>query len=170
MAGKTMKDLLLEELRDVYHAEKQIVKVMPRIARKVNADSLRQAIESHVEETKGQIARLEAIFDEMDTRARGKHCDAMEGLLDEAQEILDQGLAPEVADAAIIAAAQKVEHYEIAAYGTLHAYATGCGLTKVASLLEETLNEEKATDEKLNTLALSDINKKAFAVEGQKAA
>lgn len=170
MPAKTMQDLLIEELRDIYHAEKQIAKAMPKLAKAAHSEKLRQAFELHLEQTKGQIERLEQIFDELDTRTRGKHCDAMEGLISEAREILEMGLAPEVQDAALIAAAQKVEHYEIASYGTLHAYATACGLTKVAQLLEETLNEEKDTDQKLNQLAIADVNKKAIQATGRKAA
>ncbi|MBK3733491.1 DUF892 family protein [Azospirillum brasilense] len=170
MAAKTMQDLLIEELRDIYHAEKQLTKALPKLAKAAHSEKLRAAFESHLEETRGQIERLEQVFDELDTRTRGKHCDAMEGLISEAREIMEMGLAPEVQDAALIAAAQKVEHYEIASYGTVHAYATACGLTKVADLLEQTLNEEKETDKKLNVLAINDVNKKAIQASGQKAA
>ncbi len=170
MAAKTMQDLLIEDLRDIYHAEKQIAKALPKMAKAAKSDQLRQAFETHLEQTNGQIERLQKIFEELDTRARGKHCDAMEGLISEAQEILEMGLAPEVQDAALIAAAQKVEHYEIASYGTLHAYATACGLDRVAELLNETLQEEKDTDMLLNKLAIGDVNKKALAAGGKKAA
>lgn len=169
MPAKTMQDLLIEELRDIYHAEKQILKALPKLAKSVNSDTLRQAFEEHAEQTKGQIERLEQCFEELDTRTRGKPCEAMQGLLEEAKEILELGLAPEVQDAALIAAAQKVEHYEIASYGTLHAYAQACGLDRVAQLLEETLNEEKETDKRLNKLAITDVNRKAIQA-GQKAA
>jgi Uncharacterized protein conserved in bacteria len=170
MAAKTMQDLLIDELRDVYHAEKQITKSLPKLAKSVSSETLRQAMQHHLEETKGQIERLDKIFEHLDTRSRGKRCEAMEGLLDEAQQILEMGLAPEVLDAALIAAAQKVEHYEIASYGTLHAYAVACGLTEVAQLLDETLAEEKAADKKLNDLAVNDVNRKAIQASGQKAA
>ncbi|BAI71642.1 hypothetical protein AZL_010040 [Azospirillum sp. B510] len=170
MATKTMQDLLIESLRDIYHAEKQIAKSLPKLAKAASSDQLRQAFETHLEQTNGQIDRLQQVFEELDTRPRGKHCDAMEGLISEAQEILDMGLAPEVQDAALIAAAQKVEHYEIASYGALHAYATACGLDKVAQLLDETLQEEKDTDMLLNKLAVGDVNKKAMAAGGRKAA
>lgn len=170
MAAKTMQDLLIEDLRDIYHAEKQIAKALPKMARAASSDQLRKAFETHLEQTNGQIERLQQVFEEMDTRPRGKHCDAMEGLISEAQEILEMGLAPEVQDAALIAAAQKVEHYEIASYGTFHAYATACGLDKVAKLLDETLQEEKDTDSLLNKLAIGDVNKKAIAASGKKAA
>ncbi|WP_391347728.1 ferritin-like domain-containing protein [Azospirillum sp. A23] len=170
MAAKTMQDLLIEDLRDIYHAEKQIAKALPKMAKAASSDQLRQAFETHLEQTHGQIERLQQVFEELDSRPRGKHCDAMEGLISEAQEILEMGLAPEVQDAALIAAAQKVEHYEIASYGTLHAFATACGLDKVAQLLDETLQEEKDTDTLLNKLAISDVNKKAMAASGKKAA
>ncbi|CAO3443808.1 MULTISPECIES: ferritin-like domain-containing protein [unclassified Azospirillum] len=170
MAAKTMQDLLIEDLRDIYHAEKQITKALPKMIKAAHSDQLRQAFETHLEQTNGQIERLQQVFEELDTRPRGKHCDAMEGLISEAQEILEMGLAPEVQDAALIAAAQKVEHYEIASYGTLHAYATACGLDKVAQLLDETLQEEKDTDSLLNKLAIGDVNKKAIAASGKKAA
>lgn len=170
MAAKTMQDLLIEDLRDIYHAEKQIAKALPKMARAASSDQLRKAFETHLEQTNGQIERLQQVFEELDTRPRGKHCDAMEGLISEAQEILEMGLAPEVQDAALLAAAQKVEHYEIASYGTLHAYATACGLDKVAKLLDETLQEEKDTDTLLNKLAIGDVNKKAIAAGGRKAA
>ena len=170
MAAKTMQDLLIEDLRDIYHAEKQITKALPKMIKAAHSDQLRQAFETHLEQTNGQIERLQQVFEELDTRPRGKHCDAMEGLISEAQEILEMGLAPEVQDAALIAAAQKVEHYEIASYGTLHAYATACGLDKVAQLLDETLQEEKDTDSLLNKLAVGDVNKKAIAASGKKAA
>ncbi len=170
MAAKTMQDLLIEDLRDIYHAEKQITKALPKMIKAAHSEQLRQAFETHLEQTNGQIERLQQVFEELDTRPRGKHCDAMEGLISEAQEILEMGLAPEVQDAALIAAAQKVEHYEIASYGTLHAYATACGLDKVAQLLDETLQEEKDTDSLLNKLAIGDVNKKAIAASSKKAA
>ena len=170
MAAKTMQDLLIEDLRDIYHAEKQIAKALPKMARAASSDQLRKAFETHLEQTNGQIERLQQVFEEMDTRPRGKHCDAMEGLISEAQEILEMGLAPEVQDAALIAAAQKVEHYEIASYGTLHAYATACGLDKVAQLLDETLQEEKDTDLLLTDIAESQINFDAEEGEEEAAA
>ncbi|HSK38947.1 MAG TPA: ferritin-like domain-containing protein [Arenibaculum sp.] len=162
MAKKTMKDLLIEELRDIYNAEKQIMKAMPRVARAVSSEKLKQAIEQHREETEGQIERLNQVFEKLDTRARGKLCHAMEGLVEEGRDLLDQDLPPEVLDAALIAALQKIEHYEIASYGTVHAYAEALGENEVASLLGETLKEERATDEKLNKLAIDEVNKKAL--------
>ncbi len=169
MAAKTMQDLLIEDLRDIYHAEKQITKALPKLMKATRSDPLRQAFQHHLDQTHGQIERLEQIFEQLDSVKRAKRCDAMEGLISEAHDILDIGLAPEVQDAALVAAVQKIDHYQIASYGTLHAYATACGLTKVAQLLEETLTEEKDADQALNQLALGDINKKAAAA-GRKAA
>ena len=162
MAAKNMQDLLIEELRDIYHAEKQLTRALPKMARAASNEQLKQAFTRHLEETQGQIERLEQVFEKLDTRTRGKHCHAMEGLIEEAKEIMEMGLAPELQDVALIAAAQKVEHYEIAGYGTLHALAQVAGLDEVAQLLEQTLNEEKKTDELLNKIATSDVNKKAI--------
>ena len=161
MATKTMQDLLIEDLRDIYHAEKQIMKALPKLAKAAHSEQLRQAFELHLEQTRGQVERLEQVFEELDTRSRGKHCEAMEGLINEAREILEMGLAPEVQDAALIAAAQKVEHYEIASYGTLCTFAKQLGETEALKLLKETLAEEKATDEKLSMLALQQTNAEA---------
>lgn len=163
MASKTtMKDLLLMELRDIYDAEKQALRGMTKVSRKVTNEKLKEAISKHKDQTEGQIERLKQVFELLDQRPRGKHCDAMEGLISEAQEILDEGLEPEVLDAALIAALQKIEHYEIASYGTVHAYAEAMGNKEVAKLLEETLKEEKETDELLNKIAVGEVNKKAM--------
>ena len=162
MPVKTTDDLLLEELRDIYHAEKQLVKALPKMAKKAKSDKLRQAFEHHLEETNGQIERLEQVFDHLDKPARGKRCEAMQGLIEEAQEMMEEIKTPEVLDVALIAGAQKVEHYEIASYGTVHALAEAMGHQEVAQLLAQTLQEEKETDRKLNELAISDINKKAM--------
>ena len=162
MAIKTMRDLLIDELRDIYHAEKQLTRALPKLARAASNEQLKEAFTQHLEETRGQIERLEQVFELLDTRTRGKPCHAMEGLIEEAKEIMEMGLAPELQDVALIAAAQKVEHYEIAGYGTLHALAQSAGLNEVAQLLEQTLNEEKKTDQLLNDLAINDVNKKAM--------
>jgi ferritin-like metal-binding protein YciE len=163
MAAKTgMKELLIEELRDIYNAEKQLTKALPKMARAAKNEALKTAFQDHLQETQGQIERLEQVFEKLDTRARGKLCHAMEGLVEEAKDIMEEGLSPELLDAALIAAAQKVEHYEIASYGTVYAYAQALGEREVADLLKQTLEEEKATDEKLNKLAIGDVNKKAM--------
>jgi ferritin-like metal-binding protein YciE len=162
MAVKTMKDLLIDELRDIYHAEKQLTRALPKLARAASNEQLKEAFTQHLEETRGQIERLEQVFELLDTRTRGKPCHAMEGLIEEAKEIMEMGLGPELLDVALIAAAQKVEHYEIAGYGTLVALAQASGFNEAAQLLQETLDEEKKTDQLLNKLAISDVNKKAM--------
>jgi ferritin-like metal-binding protein YciE len=162
MAAKNMQDLLIEELRDIYHAEKQLTRALPKMARAASNEQLKQAFTQHLEETQGQIERLEQVFEKLDTRTRGKHCHAMEGLIEEAKEIMEMGLTPELLDVALIAAAQKVEHYEIAGYGTLVALAQASGFSEAAQLLQETLDEEKKTDQLLNKLAISDVNMKAM--------
>jgi ferritin-like metal-binding protein YciE len=162
MAVKSVKDLLVDELRDLYHAEKQLVRALPKMAKKVKSDELRQAFELHLEETKGQVERLDQVFQQLDARASGKRCEAMEGLIEEAKEMMDEITTPEVLDAAMIAAAQKVEHYEIASYGSVCALAEALGQNEAAKLLEETLNEEKATDQKLNQIALTSVNQTAL--------
>jgi len=162
MAVKSLNDLLLNELRDIYHAEKQLVKALPKMAKKAKSDQLRQAFEMHLEQTKGQVERLEQVFDKLDAPTRGKRCEAMEGLIEEAQEIMEEINTPEVLDAALITAAQKVEHYEIASYGSVCALAKALGHDDAAKLLEETLNEEKETDAKLNQIALSEVNETAL--------
>ena len=162
MAVKTMKDLLIDELRDIYHAEKQLTRALPKLARAASNEQLKEAFTQHLEETRGQIERLEQVFELLDTRTRGKPCHAIEGLIEEAKEIMEMGLGPELLDVALIAAAQKVEHYEIAGYGTLVALAQASGFSEAAQLLQETLDEEKKTDQLLNKLAISDVNKKAM--------
>jgi ferritin-like metal-binding protein YciE len=157
-----MRDLLIDELRDIYHAEKQLTRALPKLARAASNEQLKEAFTQHLEETRGQIERLEQVFELLDTRTRGKPCHAMEGLIEEAKEIMEMGLGPELLDVALIAAAQKVEHYEIAGYGTLVALAQASGFSEAAQLLQETLDEEKKTDQLLNKLAISDINKKAM--------
>lgn len=162
MPVKTAHDLFVEQLRDMYHAEKQLAKALPKVAKAASSDKLRQAIEHHKEQTEGQIERLEQVFESLDERKRGKRCEAMEGLIEEAQEMIEEIKTPEVRDAALLAAAQKVEHYEIASYGTLRALAESMGHKDAEKLLAQTLEEEKETDQKLNQLALSEINKTAL--------
>ncbi|MFM2045700.1 MAG: hypothetical protein RLY86_4276 [Pseudomonadota bacterium] len=162
MAQKGIKDLLLEELRDIYDAEKQGLKGMRKIMKKVSSETLRQAFETHAQQTEEQVERLKQAFEMLESRPRGKHCDAMEGLLSEAQSLLEDDLAPEVLDAALLAAQQKIEHYEIAAYGSAHAFAEGMGNTELANLLEQTLNEEKEADRLLSRIAIEDVNQRAM--------
>jgi ferritin-like metal-binding protein YciE len=162
MAVKSVNDLLLDELRDIYHAEKQLLRALPKMAKKAKSDELRQAFEHHLEETKGQVERLDQVFQQLDARSSGQRCEAMEGLIEEAKEMMDDVTTPEVLDAAMITAAQKVEHYEIASYGSVCALAEALGHKDAARLLEETLNEEKAADQKLNQIALSGVNQAAL--------
>jgi ferritin-like metal-binding protein YciE len=162
MAVKSVNDLLLDELRDIYHAEKQLVKALPKMAKKAKSDDLRQAFEHHLDETKGHVERLDQVFQQLDARSDGQRCKAMEGLIEEAKEMMDDVTTPEVLDAAMITAAQKVEHYEIASYGSVCALAEALGHKDAARLLEETLNEEKAADQKLNQIALSGVNQAAL--------
>ncbi|TWB71868.1 ferritin-like metal-binding protein YciE [Nitrospirillum amazonense] len=152
MAQKTLQTMFIEELRDIYSAERQIIRALPKLAKAASADDLRQALETHLEETRGQVERLDKVFETLDTssRSRGKKCEAMEGMLSEANELLDLGLSPEALDSAIIAAAQKVEHYEIASYGSAIAWALALGYNEAADILSETLEEEKNADQILN--------------------
>ena len=158
MGVKTVQDLFLEELRDIYHAEKQILKALPKMVRSASHPELKQAFEAHLEETRGQVDRLEQVFDELDTAKRGKRCEAMEGLLEEARSTMEEIEDKGVLDVGMIINAQKVEHYEIAGYGSLIALARQLGQDRVAQLLEVTLNEEKEADEKLSQVALSVAN------------
>lgn len=149
-----LRDTFLNQLMDIYDAEKQLVKALPKVAKAAEHDELRTAIEDHLEETEGHVERLEQVFEAIGETAKGKKCKAMAGLLEEGQE----GIKDKEGDAALICAAQKVEHYEIAAYGCLHTWARLLGEDDAADLLEETLDEEKSADEKLNELAESTIN------------
>jgi ferritin-like metal-binding protein YciE len=160
---KTMEDLLVHELKDLYNAENQLVKALPKMAKAANSDELRKAIEDHLEETKNQVRRLEEAFQQLELPNRGKKCKAMEGLLEEGKDILDEDAEPSVQDAALIAAAQRVEHYEIAGYGSAREFAKILGHDTIAELLQQTLDEEKAADMKLTQIAESAINKEALA-------
>jgi ferritin-like metal-binding protein YciE len=161
MAAQTLEDMLVETLRDTFDAEKQLVKALPKMAKAAQADELRAAFEEHLEVTKGQVARLEKVFAELGVAARGKHCVAMEGLIEEGKELIEEDHDPEVKDAGLIAAAQKVEHYEIAAYGTLRTWAEMLGYGKAAELLQQSLNEESEADEALSQLAMTSVNVEA---------
>ncbi len=158
MPSETLQDLLVDVLRDTYNAEKQLVKALPKMAKAANSEELRAAFEEHLEVTRQQVTRLEEVFKALDVPVRGKHCVAMEGLIEEGKELMEEDHDPEVMDAGLIAAAQKVEHYEIAAYGTVRTWAEMLGHSEVAGLLEQSLNEEAETDEKLSQLAMSTIN------------
>jgi len=151
MPVTTLEELLVEQVRDLYDAEKQLVRALPKMAHAANSEDLQQAIQGHLEETKNQVSRLERVFEELDKPAKGKACKAMRGLVEEGSEALE-GDSP-LRDLAIIAAAQRVEHYEISAYGTARAIAQQLGQNTVAALLEETEEEEKAADTKLTDIA-----------------
>jgi len=158
-----LHSLLVEQLRDILWAEKHLVKALPKMAKAAVDPELQKAFSSHLEETKGHVDRLEKIFQHLDLAARAKKCPAMEGLLAEADEIKDDFKGSEALDAALIAAAQKVEHYEIATYGTMRAFAKRLGYTEVVELLSATLEEEGAADKKLTKIALGDCNDAAVA-------
>jgi ferritin-like metal-binding protein YciE len=163
MKLSSLQDLYLTELKDVYDAENRIVEALPKMAEAAKSPDLRQAFEKHLQETLGHVDRLERIFQDMGEAPKGQKCKGMEGLLDEGEEMIDMGEdAPDtVNDAALISAAQRVEHYEIAAYGTLRTFARQLGREQDAQLLNETLQEEGQTDKKLTTLAESHINQDA---------
>ena len=161
MTVKTMDDLFLHMLKDMYNAEKQLIKALPKMAKNSESTELKQAFETHLEETEGQVERLEKVFEMIGKRAQGKACAAMEGLVEEGKEAMDEIEDPEVLDAALLSGAQAVEHYEISRYGTMVAMANQLGLKDAAKLLEQTLEEEKKTDQILNQIALSSVNKKA---------
>jgi ferritin-like metal-binding protein YciE len=159
----TLHDAFIDELRDVYDAEKQITKALPKMIKATSAPELRSAFEAHLKETQMQVQRLEQAFESLDERARGKHCDGMAGIIDEGKKILEEDFDEATMDACLIAAAQRVEHYEIAAYGTLVAWANAMGHSEAADLLQSSLDEEKAADEKMTKLAESGINQEASA-------
>ncbi|MBD8252414.1 YciE/YciF ferroxidase family protein [Pantoea agglomerans] len=154
MTVKTLNDLFIHDLSDVYSAEKQITRALPKMARAASDENLIAAFNQHLEETRAQIERLDELVEVTpEVKIKRMKCHALEGLVEEAQEIIDSVEKGEIRDHGLIGAAQKVEHYEIATYGTLHALALKLGYTKAAQLQEETLNEEKQTDEKLTSVA-----------------
>ncbi len=163
MAVKTVQDLFVEELRDIYHAEKQLLKALPKMAKNASHGELKQTFELHVEQTRGQVERLEQVFEQLDVAKRGRRCEAMEGLIEEARSTMEDIEDKNVLDVGMIINAQKIEHYEIAGYGSLVSLAKQLGHKEVASLLEQTLNEEKETDQKLNKVALNVANVDAAA-------
>jgi ferritin-like metal-binding protein YciE len=166
MQVSTLNDLFVKELRDVYNAERQLIRTLPTMAKKANSPDLSQAIENHLEETQEQAKRLEQAFELLDVSSRGPVCKGMKGIIDEGKETLEETDEPDVTDAGIIASAQKVEHYEIATYGTLCEYANVLGHSEIADLLKTTLEEEKAADQKLSQLAERGINAMATAGNG----
>ena len=159
----TLHDAFLDELRDSYDAEKQLIKALPKMARAAENDTLRTAFQTHLKETQGHAQRLEQVFQSLGEKPRGKHCDGMEGIIEEGKSILEEDLEGTALDACLIAAAQRAEHYEMAAYGTLVAWAKAMGHNEAVGLLESILEEEKATDEKLTQIAESGVNEDAAA-------
>ena len=161
MPAENLEELLIEELKDIYSAEKQITRALPKMAKAAKSPALRQAFEAHLEETRGQIERLDQIFETLGKKSGGKVCHGMQGVIEEGKEMMDELDKGDVRDAGLISAAQRVEHYEIAAYGTVREYAKMLGKKDVAKLLDATLEEEKATDEKLNSLS-AQVNSEAM--------
>ena len=160
-AQGTLHDAFLDELRDAYDAEKQLLKALPKLAKNSSSEELRDAFESHFEETQGHVDKLEQVFASLDEKVRGKHCDGIAGIIEEGKSVMEEDFDPQTMDACLIAAGQRAEHYEMAAYGTLVAWAKAMGHDEAAGLLEEILNQEKAADQKLSQLAEGGINDSA---------
>jgi ferritin-like metal-binding protein YciE len=162
MTQKNLKSLYVDELRDLYSSEQQLIKAIPKMAKAANSDELRTGFEEHLEQTRGHATRLEQILTGLGELVKGKKCKGMAGIVAEAGEMMSEDFEGALMDAALISAAQRVEHYEIAAYGAVHAYATLMGESEAASLLQQTLDEEKETDQKLTELS-EEINSEAFS-------
>jgi ferritin-like metal-binding protein YciE len=159
--ARTLHDAFIDELRDTYDAERQLIKALPKLAKAASNRQLREAFESHLEETKGQVERLEQVFASIEEKVRGKHCDGIAGIIEEGKAIMEEEFDEVTMDACLIAAGQRAEHYEMAAYGTLVAWARAMGHDEAADLLQETLDEEKAADDKLSEIAEGGINQEA---------
>jgi ferritin-like metal-binding protein YciE len=166
MAEKNLKSVFVDELRDIYNAEQQLIKALPKMAKAATSAELRSGFEEHLEQTKEHAARIEKIFSGMGEPVKGKKCKGMEGIVSEGGEVMSEDYEGAVMDAALISAAQRVEHYEMAAYGAVHAYAELIGESEAASLLEQTLEEEKETDQKLTDLS-KQINSEAYQGGGE---
>ena len=164
MSLDSLHDLYVDELKDIHSAERQLLRALPRMAKAAESPELRSAFESHLKETEKQVERLDKIFAELEKKATGKKCKGMEGLIEEGKEMMEEEADPAVMDAALIAAAQRVEHYEIAAYGCVRNYAELLGYASAARLLQQSLDEEEAADKKLSQLAEGGINEAAVAV------
>ncbi|TMJ55953.1 MAG: ferritin-like domain-containing protein [Alphaproteobacteria bacterium] len=161
MSEKDLSALFLDTLKDIYYAEKQIYKALPKMAKAASSDQLRNAFEKHHDETEEHIERLEKVFDLLGKPARGKKCEAIEGIIDEGKEIMDEYQDAPALDAGLIAAAQAVEHYEISRYGTLKSWAEKLSMNEAMKLLDQTLAEEKKTDDTLSKIAVSAVNAEA---------
>ena len=157
----TLHDAFIDELRDMYDAEKQLTKALSKLAKAASNPKLREAFETHLAETQNQIERLEEVFESLDEKARGKHCDGIAGIIDEGKSMMDEDFDEATMDACLIAAGQRAEHYEMAAYGTLVAWSQAMGHKNATKLLQQTLDEEKAADKKLTSLAEGGINQSA---------
>jgi ferritin-like metal-binding protein YciE len=161
MKLNSLRDLYIAELRDLYDAENRILKALPKMAEAANAPDLRSAFQEHLEESRGNVSRLEQVFQKLNETPKGEKCKGIVGIIDEGEDMMDEDAAPAVSDAALIASAQRVEHYEIAAYGTVRTYARRLGFADQEHLLDQTLQEEGAADKKLTNLAESYINESA---------
>lgn len=161
MQMESLQDLLVDQLKDLYNAENQLIKALPKMAKAATNAQLQQAFTTHLEETRGHVDRLEKVFEVLGESAKGKTCKAMKGLIEEGKEMMEEDAEPEVMDAGLIAAAQRIEHYEIAGYGCVRTYAQMLGNDQAAQLLQQTLEEEGLTDKKLTDLAESVINLEA---------
>jgi len=153
MKLESLKELFVEELKDLYSAENQILKALPKMIKKASSNQLKSGFEEHLEQTRGHVERLEKVFQQLDESPKGKKCKGMEGIITDGAELMEEDAEPDVMDAGLIAAAQRVEHYEIAGYGCVRTYARLLGHSNVVQLLDATLNEEKETDAKLTRLA-----------------
>ena len=162
----TLHDAFIEELRDTYDAEKQLIKALPKLAKAAASTDLRAAFETHLEETRGHVERLEQVFESLEEKPRGKHCEGIAGIIEEGKSIMERDFDETTMDACLIAAGQRAEHYEMAAYGSLIAWARAMEHTEAAELLQETLDEEKAADAKLSSLAEGGINQGAADAAG----
>ena len=162
-----LRELLVEELRDIYSAENQLIKAMPKMAKKASNPELKDAFETHLRETEGQVQRLQQVFERLGKKPGGKTCEAMKGLLEEAKDMMGEDMEEDTMDAALIACAQKVEHYEIASYGTVRTWAKMLKDRETTEALQQTLDEEGATDKKLTKLAVSVINLQAAKGEAE---
>jgi ferritin-like metal-binding protein YciE len=157
----TLRDAFIDELRDAYDAEKQLTKALPKMAKAASSPKLRSAFEEHLEETRGQVGRLEQIFESLDEKVRGKHCEGIAGIIEEGKNVMEEDFDDATMDACLIAGGQRAEHYEIAVYGTLIAWAKAMGHMDAVDLLQQTLDEEKTADQKLSALAEGGINQSA---------
>ncbi|MDQ3069688.1 MAG: ferritin-like domain-containing protein [Acidobacteriota bacterium] len=166
----TLQDAFIDELRDAYDAEKQLIKALPKMAKAASAPKLRAAFEAHLEETRGQVTRLERAFASLGEKVRGKHCDGIAGIIEEGKSVMEEDFDDTTMDACLIASGQRAEHYEMAAYGTLVAWAKALGHAEAARLLQANLNEEGAADKKLSGLAEGGINAQAASAPRPKGA